>query len=64
MPVSFREVSAPHGHDSFLLDDTDYLGSVSAFLDQAAEQVAGQTSGQTTGQTSGQTTGTGAGRAS
>jgi homoserine O-acetyltransferase len=44
VPVSFREVSAPHGHDSFLLDDADYLGTVSAFLDQAADE-AGVTTG-------------------
>lgn len=46
VPVSFREVSAPHGHDSFLLDDDDYLGTVAAFLDQAAEQAAEQAGDQ------------------
>jgi homoserine O-acetyltransferase/O-succinyltransferase len=40
VPVSFREVSAPHGHDSFLLDDDDYLATVAAFVDQAAEELA------------------------
>jgi homoserine O-acetyltransferase len=42
IPVSFREISAPHGHDSFLLDDPDYLATVAAFVDQAADEVAGE----------------------
>lgn len=37
VPVSFREISAPHGHDSFLLEVPDYLATVAAFLDHAAE---------------------------
>ena len=37
VPVSFREISARHGHDSFLLDVPDYLATVQAFLDFAAE---------------------------
>ncbi|MFN8195819.1 MAG: homoserine O-acetyltransferase [Nocardioidaceae bacterium] len=37
VPVSFREISAPHGHDSFLLDVPDYLATVRAFLDHASE---------------------------
>jgi homoserine O-acetyltransferase len=44
VPVSFREVAAPHGHDSFLLDNPDYLSTVAAFLDQAAEAVCGEVS--------------------
>ena len=39
VPVSFREVASPHGHDSFLLDNADYLDTVAAFLDQAAEGI-------------------------
>lgn len=35
VPTSFREISAPHGHDSFLLPGADYLGTVAAFLDHA-----------------------------
>jgi homoserine O-acetyltransferase/O-succinyltransferase len=31
--VTFREITAPHGHDSFLLDNPDYLATVAAFLD-------------------------------
>lgn len=38
-PVSFREIRASHGHDSFLLDVPDYLDTVKAFLDHAAEGV-------------------------
>ncbi len=37
VPVSFREIRARHGHDSFLLDVPDYLATVQAFLDFAAE---------------------------
>ncbi len=43
VPVSFREVSAPHGHDSFLLDVPDYIETVRAFLDQAAVGLADAT---------------------
>lgn len=39
LPTSFREISAPHGHDSFLMDVPDYLATVSAFLDRAEEEV-------------------------
>ncbi len=35
VPTSFREISAPHGHDSFLLPGADYLGTVAGFLDHA-----------------------------
>ena len=45
VPVSFREVSAPHGHDSFLLGNQDYLASVAAFLDQAAASLAEEVRG-------------------
>ena len=38
VPVSFREISAAHGHDSFLLDVPDYLATVRAFLDFAADE--------------------------
>lgn len=36
VPTSFREIEAPHGHDSFLLDVPEYIASVAAFLDHAA----------------------------
>ncbi len=43
VPTSFREIQAPHGHDSFLFDVPDYLETVDAFLQHAAE-VAGHAS--------------------
>lgn len=36
-PTSFREIVAAYGHDSFLLEVPDYLDTVAAFLDHAAE---------------------------
>jgi len=45
VPVSFREISAPHGHDSFLLDHGDYLATVRAFVDRAAEDAVGAAEG-------------------
>ncbi len=36
IPVSFREISAPWGHDSFLLDVEPYLATVKAFLTSPA----------------------------
>jgi len=35
VPVTFREISSPHGHDSFLLDVPDYHRTVAAYLDRA-----------------------------
>ncbi len=35
VPVTFREISSPHGHDSFLLDVPEYHKTVSAYLDHA-----------------------------
>ncbi len=40
LPVSFREITSPWGHDSFLLDLPDYHATVRAFLRRAAEEVA------------------------
>jgi homoserine O-acetyltransferase len=40
-PVTFREISAPHGHDSFLFPVPEYHRTVAGFLDQlAAERTA------------------------
>jgi len=39
-PTSFREISSPWGHDSFLLEIDDYHASVRAFMDRAAEEIA------------------------
>lgn len=36
LPVSFREIHAPWGHDSFLLHIPPYLDSVRAFVEQPA----------------------------
>lgn len=36
VPVSFREISCPWGHDSFLLSDPDYHATVRAFLTAVA----------------------------
>ncbi len=35
VPVTFREIASPHGHDSFLLDVPDYHRTVAAYLDRA-----------------------------
>jgi len=37
VPVTFREISSPHGHDSFLLDVPEYHKTVAAYLDHALE---------------------------
>ena len=37
-PVSFRELSSPYGHDSFLLVDPVYHATLRAFLDRALEE--------------------------
>jgi homoserine O-acetyltransferase/O-succinyltransferase len=39
-PVTFREVSSPYGHDSFLLDIPDYHRTVGAFLERARRSAA------------------------
>lgn len=40
VPVTFREISSPHGHDSFLLDVPEYHKTVAAYLDHALEATA------------------------
>lgn len=37
VPVTFREIPSPHGHDSFLLDVPEYHRTVAAYLDRALE---------------------------
>jgi len=37
VPVTFREIASPHGHDSFLLEVPDYHRTVAAFLRRAYE---------------------------
>ena len=38
LPVTFRELSSPYGHDSFLLQDATYHATLRAFLDRALEE--------------------------
>jgi homoserine O-acetyltransferase len=38
VPVTFREVASPHGHDSFLLEVPEYHRTVAAFLRRVWEQ--------------------------
>ncbi|MEI6688949.1 MAG: homoserine O-acetyltransferase [Thermoleophilia bacterium] len=40
VPVTFREISSPHGHDSFLLDVPEYHRTVAAYLDHALAESA------------------------
>jgi len=36
--VSYAEITAPHGHDAFLLDDPQYHAVVGTYLDRAARE--------------------------
>jgi homoserine O-acetyltransferase len=38
VPVSFREIRSPWGHDSFLLDPPGYHPTIRAFLDRAYDE--------------------------
>ena len=38
VPVTFREIPSPHGHDSFLLEVPEYHRTVATFLDRALEE--------------------------
>ncbi len=40
LPVSFREIRASYGHDSFLMEIPDYLQTVQAFLEHAADGIS------------------------
>ncbi|MGI9117538.1 MAG: homoserine O-acetyltransferase MetX [Gaiellales bacterium] len=40
VPVTFREIASPHGHDSFLLEVPEYHRTVAAYLDHALEERA------------------------
>lgn len=44
-PVTFRELSAPHGHDSFLFPVPEYHRTIAGFLDQLATGTAGTAEG-------------------
>ncbi|MDF1488533.1 homoserine O-acetyltransferase MetX [Tessaracoccus caeni] len=39
VPVTFRNIASPWGHDSFLLEIEQYHATVRAFLDRAAEEL-------------------------
>jgi len=43
VPVTFREVASPFGHDSFLLPVPEYHRTVAAFLDRAAAETGVRT---------------------
>jgi homoserine O-acetyltransferase len=34
VPVTFREIESPHGHDSFLLPVPEYHRTVAAFVER------------------------------
>ena len=38
VPVTFREITSPHGHDSFLLVVPEYHKTVAAYVDRALEE--------------------------
>ncbi len=38
VPVAFREISSPHGHDSFLLEVPEYHRTVAAYVARALEE--------------------------
>jgi homoserine O-acetyltransferase len=40
VPVTFREISAPHGHDSFLMPVAEYHRTVAGYLDRLAAEAA------------------------
>jgi len=43
VPVTFREIASPFGHDSFLLDVPEYHRTVAGFLRRALAEVRGAT---------------------
>ena len=40
VPVTFREISAPHGHDSFLMSVPEYHRTVAGYIDRLAAEAA------------------------
>ncbi|MEZ5123255.1 MAG: homoserine O-acetyltransferase [Solirubrobacterales bacterium] len=40
VPVTFREISAPHGHDSFLMAVPEYHRTVAGYVDRLAAETA------------------------
>lgn len=41
-PVTFQEISSPHGHDSFLFDTPDYHRTVAGYIDRLASASKGR----------------------
>ena len=41
VPVTFREVASPHGHDSFLLPVPEYHRTVAAFVERVRRELSG-----------------------
>ena len=41
VPVTFREIESPHGHDSFLLPVPEYHRTVAAFVERTRREVCG-----------------------
>jgi homoserine O-acetyltransferase len=39
VPVTFREIESPWGHDSFLLEIPEYHRTVEAFLARTADEI-------------------------
>ena len=42
VPVTFREIESPHGHDSFLLPVPEYHRTVAAFVDRQRPEAGAQ----------------------
>ena len=40
LAVSYAEITAPHGHDAFLLDDARYHALLRAVFDNLASEIA------------------------
>lgn len=41
MPVTFREIASPHGHDSFLLEVPEYHRTVASFMRRMEAEAIG-----------------------
>jgi homoserine O-acetyltransferase/O-succinyltransferase len=39
LDVSYAEIDASHGHDAFLMADSNYHGCVAAYMDNVAREV-------------------------
>ena len=41
LPVTFREIASPHGHDSFLLEVPEYHRTMATFMSRLRDEAAG-----------------------